>query len=221
MKRHLRLSGLLATAAFLAMVASDLLMLTTLDFSRPYSFWVDAPGLSQAQVTFGYYLGELTIPFYFISGWHLSLAVRPAGRWASRLVLVAIAYSACLCAVWHASFAFTRSILRAELASGAPSTRPSPEALLAFGTYAEPLFRVGLAVAGIAFLLAFGLALLGRTLYPRWAGVALPAVYTVVTFLLGPYVPVWTGVVLRAAGWNIGGAALFAFSTALLWNRET
>lgn len=220
MKAHLRLSGLLATAVFLVMVASDLLMLTTLDFSRPYSFWIDAPGLPQGQVTMGYYLGELTIPFYFINGWHLSLAIRPAGYWASRLVLVGIAYSACICTVWHASFAFTRSIVRAELANGAAATRPSPEALLAFETYAVPLFRVGLAVAGIAFLFVFGLALLGRTLYPRWAGVALPAVYTIVAFVLGPYVPVWAGVVLRAAGWNIGGAALFALSTALLWNRD-
>lgn len=215
----LRLSGLLATVVFLVMVASDLLMLTTLDFSRPYSFWIDAPELPQAQVTVGYYVGELTIPFYFISGWHLSLAIRPAGYWASRLVLVAIAYSACLCTVWHASFAFSRSILRAELANGV-STRPGPEASLAFETYAVPLFRVGLAVAGIAFLLVFVLALLGRTLYPRWAGVALPVVYTLVAFVLDAYVPVWAGVVLRAAGWNVGGAALFALSTALLWNRD-
>lgn len=216
----LRLSGLLATAVFLVMVASDLLMLTTLDFSRPYSFWRDAPGLPQPQVTLGYYLGELTIPLYFIAAWHLSLAIRPAGRWASRLVLVAIGYSACLATVWHAAFAFTRSILRAELAAGNASTRSIPEAALAFETYALPLFRVGLVVAGAAFLLVFCLALMGRTRYPRWAGVVLPAAYIVVAFLLGPYVPVWAGVVLRAGGWNAGGAVMFALSTALLWNCE-
>ncbi len=33
---RLRLSGLLTTAVFLVMVASDLLMLTTLDLSKPY-----------------------------------------------------------------------------------------------------------------------------------------------------------------------------------------
>lgn len=76
------------------------------------------------------------------------------------------------------------------------------------------------AIAGVAFFLAFGLALLGNTLYPRWAGLALPAVYLVVALLLGPYVPVRAGVVLRAGGWNLGGAALFALSTALLWNRD-
>ena len=217
---RLRLSGLLATAVFLVMVASDLLMLTTLDFSHPYSFWQDAPGLPQSQVTFGYYLGELTIPLYFIAAWHLSLAVRPAGRWASRLVLVAIAYSVCLTTVWHAAFAFTRSILRAELAAGNGLTRSTPEAGLAFGTYALPLFRIGLVVAGSAFLLVFCLALMGRTRYPRWAGVGLPAVYLVVAFLLGPHVPVWGGVVLRAGGWNAGGVVMFALSTALLWNCD-
>ncbi len=95
---------------FLVMVASDLLMLTSLDFSRPYrGFWTEAPGTAQAQVTLGYYLGELTIPFYCIGAWHFSLAVRPAGDWASRLVLVATAYGASVLMVWHASFAFIRS----------------------------------------------------------------------------------------------------------------
>ena len=216
---RLRLSGLVATAVFLAMVASDLLMLTTLDLSRPYSFWKDAPGLPQRQVTVGYYLGILTIPFYVVGGWHLSLAIRPAGSWASRWVLLAIGYTACLCTVWHASFAFTRSILRAELAAGA-SLSPGPEAILAFGTYALPLFRFGLGVGGSAFLLAFGLAVLGRTHYPRWAGVALPALYILVAVVLASYVPVSVGVVLRAGGWNVGGVAVFARSTALLWNHE-
>jgi hypothetical protein len=220
-KARLRLSGLLATAVFLVMVASDLLMLTTLDFARPYLGWRDAPGLPQAQVTLGYYLGELTIPFYFIAFWHLSLAIRPPWSWASRLVLATSAYSVCLFMVWHASFAFTRSIVRAELATGAVSAGPHPEAQLAFETYAVPLFRVGLLGVAIAFLLVFGLALLGRTLYPRWAGIVLPAAFVGVVFLLDPYVPVWAGVVLGAAGWNVGGAALCALSTALLWNRGT
>lgn len=214
---RLRLSGLLTTAVFLVMVASDLLMLTTLDLSKPYSFWTDAPGLPQRQVTVGYYLGVLTIPFYVVGGWHLSLAIRTAGAWASRWVLVAIGYTACLCTVWHASFAFTRSILRAELAAGAG---PASEAVLAFGTYALPLFRFGLGVAAAAFLLACGLAAMGRTHYPRWAGAALPLLYLLVAVLLGPYVPVWAAVVLRAGGWNVGGAAVFALSTVLLWNHE-
>ena len=216
---RLRLTGLLATAVFLVMVASDLLMLTTLDFSRPYFFWTDAPGLPQQQVTLGYYLGVLTIPFYLVGGWHLSLAIRPAGSWASRWVLVTIGYTACLCTVWHASFAFTRSIVRAELTTGT-SGSPGPEALLAFGTYAMPLFRFGLVLASSVFLLAFGLALLGKTHYPRWAGVALPVLYISVAALLGPYVPVGAGVVLRAGGWNLGGVALVALSTVLLWNRD-
>ncbi len=216
---QLRLSGLVATAVFAVMVASDLLMLTTLDFSRPYSFWTGAPGLPQRQVTLGYYLGILTIPFYVVGGWHLSLAIRPAGVWASRWVLGAIGYTACLATVWHAAFALTRSILRAEIAAGA-SVGVGSESALAFGTYALPVFRFGLGIAGSAFLLAFGLALLGRTHYPRWAGVALPATYLLVAVLLEPYVPVGAAVVLRAGGWNVGGVAMFALSTVLLWHHE-
>jgi hypothetical protein len=218
---RLRWSGLLATAVFLVMVVSDLLMLTSLDFSRPYrGFWAEAGGLPQSQVTWGYYLGELTIPFYSIGGWHLSLAVRPAGTWASRLVFWATAYGASILTVWHASFMFIRSILRAEVAGGAASDGPSPEALLAYSTFALPLFRVGLVLSGITFLFVLGLILSGRTLYPRWAAVALPGAFTGVGFLLEPYVPVGAAVVLRAAAWNAGGAALFALSTALLWNRD-
>ncbi len=216
---RLRLSGLLATAVFAVMVASDLLMLTTLDFSRPYSFWADAPSLPQRQVTAGYYLGMLTIPFYIVGGWHLSRAIRPAGSWASRWVLGATAYAAGLFAVWHASFAFTRSILRAELASGA-SVGAGSEVALAYGTYALPLFRFGLGVVGSALLLACGLAVLGRTHYPRWAGVALPVLYVLVAVLLEPHVPLWAAVVLRAGGWNVGGVAVFALSTVLLWKHE-
>jgi len=214
---RLRLSGLLATGVFLVMVASDLLMLTSLDFSRAYrGFWSEALALPQGQVTLGYFLGELTIPFYCVGAWHLSLAIRPAGHWVSRLILVTSAYSAALFTVWHASFAFNRSILRTE---GTGPGGPGPEALLAFTTYAEPLFRVGLAVAGMGLTAVLGMILAGRTLYPRWAAILLPAVFLVVASLLADLVPVSAAVVLRAGAWNCAGAAMFAASTAILWNR--
>ena len=218
---RLRVSGLLATAVFVVMVASDLLMLTSLDLSRPYrGFWSEALALPQGQVTLGYFLGELTIPFYCVGAWHLSLTIRPRGHWVSRLILVTSAYSAAIFAVWHASFAFNRSIFRAEVAAGAPASEPGPEALFAFATYAEPLFRVGLAVAGIGLLSVFGMILAGRTLYPRWAAVVLPVVFLVLAFVLAHYVPVSAAVVLRAGAWNSAGAAMFAMSTAILWNRD-
>jgi len=178
-------------------------------------------GLPQTQVTLGYYIGELAIPFLCVTtAWHLYLAVRPAGRWASWLILAATAYSAPLIAVWHASFAFMRSIVRAELPAGAMPGGPGTEALLAYSTYALPLFRVGLGVAGFAYLVVFGLIMSGRTLYPRWSGVVLPGVYVLFAFVLEPYVPLWAGVVLDAAGWNVAGAAMFGLSTAILWRRD-
>src|SRR5262249_17977110 len=123
------------------MAGPDLLLLPTLDFHRPYRFWEDAPRLPQAQVTLGYMLGMLGIPLHCVtSAWHLSLAVQPAGLWASRLVLVATAYSVSLLAVWHASFAFSRSIVRAERAAGFVTSGPGPEALLAYSTHAVPAF---------------------------------------------------------------------------------
>ena len=78
---RLRLSGIIATVAFLILAASDLLMLTTLDFSRPYRFWSDAAGLPQGQVVLGYFMGLLIAPFVCVGAWHLALAIRPAGRW--------------------------------------------------------------------------------------------------------------------------------------------
>jgi hypothetical protein len=221
MSRRLRLSGLLATAVFLVMVVSDLLMCTSLDFHRPYRFWTDAAGLPQAQVSLGYYVGELAIPFLCVTtAWHLSLAIRPAGRWASWMILAATAYCAPLIAVWHASFAFTRSVLRAELAVGAMPGGPGTEALLAYSTYALPLFRIGLGVAGLAYVIVFGLILSGRTLYPRSSGVVLPAVYVLLAYVLEPFVPLRVGVVLDAAGWNVAGAAMFGLSTVILWSRD-
>ncbi len=83
-----------------------------------------------------------------------------------------------------------------------------------------PLFRVALVIAGVESLVVLGLILSGRTLYPRWAGVALPAAFAVVAFLLPPLVPVGAAVVLTAGALNAGAAAVFALSTALLWNRE-
>jgi hypothetical protein len=219
LKACLRLSGILATLVFAVMAVSDLLLLTTLDFHRPYRFWEDAARLPQSQVTVGYMLGMLGIPLHCVtSAWHLSLAVRPVGLWASRLVLVATAYSVSLLAVWHASFAFARSIARAERASGIVSSGPGPEALLAYSTYAVPAFRLALVVAGLAYLLVFGLALSGLTLYPRWAGVVLPATYVLVAFFVMPHLPASLDI-LRATAWNAGGVALFALSTAILWNR--
>src|SRR5262249_35590867 len=175
--------------------------------------------LPQAQVTLGYMLGMLGIPLHCVtSAWHLSLAVQPAGLWASRLVLVATAYSVSLLAVWHASFAFSRSIVRLYRAASIVSTGPGPEALLAYSTYAVPALRLALVVAGLAYLLVFALAVSGRTLYPRWAGVALPATYVLVAFVVMPHLPASLDI-LRATAWNAGGVALFALSTAVLWNR--
>src|SRR2546430_10031317 len=114
MKTQLRISGLIATFAFLVIAASDLLMLTTLDFSRPYRFWSDAASLPQGQVVLGYFLGLLTAPFICVGAWHCALAVRLAGRRIGWLVLLTIAYSESLLMVFHASFAFTRSILRVQ-----------------------------------------------------------------------------------------------------------
>src|SRR5262245_13281376 len=201
------------------MAVSDLLLLTTLDLHRPYRFWEDAAHLPQAQVTVGYCLGMLAIPLHCVtSAWHLSLAVQPAGLWASRLVLAATAYSVSLLAVWHSSFAFARSIVRAERAAGVASSVPGPEALLAYSTYAVPAFRLGLIIAGLAYIVVFGLVLSGRTLYPRWAGVALPLTYVLATFVLMGHVPASLDL-LRATSWNVGGVALFALSTAILWRR--
>jgi hypothetical protein len=212
----LRLSGILAALVFAVMAVSDLLLLTTLDFHRPYRFWEDAAALPQAQVTVGFILGMVAIPLHCVtSAWHLALAVHPAGPWASRLVFVATAYGVSLLAVWHASFAFVRSIVRAERVV---STGPGPEALLAFSTYAVPALRLAVVVAGLAYLLVFGLAIAGRTLYPRWAGIVLPATYVLVTFVVVPHLPPSLDI-LRATAWNAGGIALFALSTAILWKR--
>jgi hypothetical protein len=216
----LRLSGILAASIFIVMAASDLLLLTRLDFSVPHRFWEAAPSLPLSQVRLGYFLGVLALPLHtFTSAWHLSLAVRPAGAWASRLVFGATAYGVGLLTVWHGSFAFTRSILRAEQAAGVVSSGPGPETLVAYTTFAVPIFHVALVVAALAYATVFVLALSGKTLYPRWAGVVLPAVYVVVAFLLGPWVPQRAGVILDATSWNAGGVALFALSTAILWNR--
>jgi hypothetical protein len=218
---RLRLSGLLAASVFIVMAVSDLLLLTRLDLSLPHRFWEAAPGLPLPQVRLGYFLGVLALPLHtFTSAWHLSLAVRPAGAWAPRLVFGATAYSAALLALWHGSFAFLRSTLRAEQAAGVVASGPGPETLLAYAALALPIFRVALVVAALAYATVFVLALTGKTLYPRWAGIALPAVYVAVVFLLAPLVPQRGGVILDAAGWNLGGVAAFALSTAILWNRR-
>lgn len=203
------------------MVISDLLMLTSLDFGRPYrGFWIEAAGLPQTQVTWGFFIGELTIPFYCVAAWHLSLAIRGAGRWASLMVLVAAAYSACLLTVWHGAFAFTSSILRAEHLAPGIAGGPTPAATLVFSTYALPLFRVASVVAGGALAVVLVLIALGRTLYPRWAIVGIPAVLMLIP-VVQPYLPVWAGVILSAGYWNVAGALTFGASTVILWNRES
>jgi hypothetical protein len=214
---QLRLSGVVTMAVFLLVLLSDLLMLTDLNPAKPYRFWSDAPTLPQAQVTWGYYIGELAIPFLLASAWHLAQAVAPAGRWAVWTILGTTAYALPLVAVWHAAFPFTRAVLRAEIAAGAATT-VGAESRLAFAIYALPLFYVGLAIAAAGYLFVFGLALAGRTLYPRWAGVALPAVYVAVAFGLRRYAVGWGDLVLGAGGWNAAGASVFALSTVVLWN---
>ncbi len=214
MKLELRASGLIATLVFLVMAVSDLLMLTTLDFSRPYRFWEEAAGLPTEQVLLGYFLGVLTVPFYCVGARHLMLAVRPAPRWVGWLVLLATAYSACLLAVFHASFAFVRAILRAE------GGTPGGEALVAFEALGQPLFWIATGVAGSVYAAVLVLILLGKSLYPRWAAFVLPGAFAVFAFPPFGSLPVWASAILGAARWNVGGAVAFAVSTALLWNHD-
>lgn len=214
MKPGLRFTGVVATLVFLAMALSDLLMLTTLDFSRPYLFWEESAGLPSEQVLIGYYLGELTIPFYCISSWHLMLALRPAPQWVGRLLLVVTGYSACLLAVFHASFSFTRAILRAQ------GGVPGGEAFLAFESLGAPMLRIATWVAGPVYLIVLFLIAGGRTLYPRWAALALPCAFGLFAFPPASLLPVWATAVLRAAGLNLGGAVALGVSTVLLWNRD-
>ena len=212
MKLGLRSSGVIAILVFLAMVLSDLLMLTTLDFSRPYRFWAESPGLPSSQVLTGYYLGVLTIPFYCVGSWHLSLALRPAPRWLSLLLLAASVYSVCLLTVFHASFAFTRSILRAQ--GGASGG----EASLAFEVLGAPMLRIVSWLVGPIFVGVVVAIARGRSLYPRWAALVLPCAFALFAFPPFALLPVWAEAVLRAAGLNVGGAVAFAVSTGLLWN---
>lgn len=214
MKLGLRFTGVVATLVFLAMVVSDLLMLTTLDFSRPYRFWAESPSLPSRQVLIGYYLGILTIPFYTVSSWHLALALRPAPRWIGRLLLIVTAYSVCLLTVFHASFAFTRAILRAQGGTA------GGEALLAFETLGAPMIRIVMWLAGPIYLVVLVLIARGRTLYPRWAALVLPCAFALFAFPPLALLPVWAAALLRPAGLNAGGAVALCVSTVLLWNHD-
>jgi len=129
------------------------------------------------------------------------------------------AYSAAVLAVFHGSFAFLRSLVIAEgaLPHGAGL---GVETAFAYSTYAAPLFRVGLVLSALTYLGVFALAMWGRTHYPRWAGAALPLAYIVVAFVLRAVVAGPAGVVMGAAGWNMGGVVVMALSTAILWNRD-
>jgi hypothetical protein len=211
---QLRISGILATLVFLIVALSDLLMLTTLDFSRPYRFWMDAANLPHEQVMWGYFLGILTGPFFCVGAWHMCLALRPAPQWVGRLALLTTAYSTSLLMVFHASFAFTRSILRAQGGS------PGGEALMAFESLADPIFRIAVWVAAPAWTAVLVFILLGRSLYPRWAGLVLPGLAAVFAFPPFAYLPASATAVLGAAHWNFGGAAVFALSTVILWNHD-
>jgi hypothetical protein len=94
------------------------------------------------------------------------------------------------------------------------------EADLAFATCAVPLFRVGIAVAGVGAA-AVGWAIVrGRSLYPRSAAGILLAVPPIVLFVLPPLAPLPSSAILGPARYGVAGAALFAVSTVLLWNRE-
>jgi hypothetical protein len=206
-----RASGVIAVVACVVMVASDLLMLTMLDFTTSRPLWQVLNAISDRQMLWGYYLGEVFLPVYILAAaWHIGLAVRPAGRWATWVVSTAVAYSASLAGVWHATFAFYRILLRAGANEAAE---------YAFSRYGLHLFVFGLFVLGLAFALVAVLTVSGRTLYPRWAVVVSPLVVMPLVFVVAPRTPGPVGVVLMAAGWNVASLASLVASTGILWNR--
>lgn len=176
---------------------------------------------SQARLAAGALVADVGVVFYLAGSWHLFRGLLPAGRRAAWAVFVLLLCGNAWSPLGHAGFYYVGMAYKTLLAA-------PPEAyaaLLDLGaqfhdlltiTWLLPVATLGMALLGLAILVA-----LGRTAYPRWFAlianpVSLVGIGTVIAFASPEPISTW----LNGAAFNLGWLVVYVLSTILLWKSE-
>ena len=233
----LRLTGIAGIVAALCWTIGDALLLGGRATVEDYPIllqYLDSPGLTaqivQSGVQFfgaspqrlaaGALIAVLTTPLYLAGTWHIYLALKPAGKWASAgpLLLLGTGYS--IAPFVHGSFYYIAEMVKLLPGSEPPEQARILEAatratIVLFGTYAV---LASVTLAGFIWMTVT--VARGKSLYPRWVAISNPLLLILIGSLLDRALPYPLSLWLEGAGLNIGMLFFFSLSSAVLANQR-
>ena len=212
----LRAAGITAIVAAIIASAGDFFLIYVANAPK-YGFGPTGEQANQWLLT-GHYCGVLAIPLYSLGYWHVSKGLAAAGKGISRSVFALGVYAAAVGSAIHGLTAFgLHASPLAEAQSPNPLETLTPPGLV---PYLLPLWAlVGLAMLAGSALYAFSV-FTRDTDYPKWGALLNPVFLVLAGNALALLSPLLTDYLLV---WmpNLAHILFFAFSTAVLWQRDT
>jgi len=164
-------------------------------------------GIPDSRLTIGHFIGVLGTPLYVVGCWHIYLMLKPANKTWAGIASILGAYGFMVGAVWIGSRSSIASLVQPADASTHIQTLMNLYVL----RY-ESLLTVIRVTTLILSLIFIGLALTGKTHYPRWMATLNPIQLIVVSFIIFALSPE-IGKYLMPIALNVAFFIFFAAST--------
>jgi hypothetical protein len=175
--------------------------------------------ISEARLSWGYYLGVLGLPFFILGFWQVYQGLKPAGKWRSLPIFLINTFVIVIGTATHGQTALLALVVQAQEKVSGEAQVILAQMFDQFTFYYNPILLV-LRVLTLITTIWFIVAVLSkRTLYPRWIAFFSPWVLLIVLMIPGFISPTIGGYLIPPA-FNIAHTIFFGLSTILLWKKE-
>jgi hypothetical protein len=217
--RMVRLAGFVGLTAALLNAATDVIYqgVTSGAYDSDMSFMWE---ISDARLRLGAFLGAAVIPFAIIGFWHVHQGIKRAGRFLAAAPVLVGSYAAAVGTAAHFSLIFPALAGQRILEAGGEPVPVLQQLNAEMLAIVSDLFWVvlGFWIFSIWWMI---LVFMGKTDYPRWAGILNPTFLMFGLYFLFALIPGPVSSHLVPASSALSFAVFFGFSIRFLWNCDT
>lgn len=211
------ISGLVGIIAALLTIASDMILL-----GRPVSAYAflklgtqSMAKLEPWRITTGTFLGVFSLPFQIAGVIPLYYGLKPAGKRAAGITLVAAVYGLVMGVAFHISYAFIGSGWNTYYNTGTDNAAVSVM-MTRFDCYWRII--IGAMIAGLLLVSMYCVVLIlsAKSLYPKWMAVLNPLCINLLLYPLVVFIPAPLGGYIGPAYFNISSLVFFILALKTL-----